>query len=212
MVFNRSDNSHETEYEVCVLVASIISAIASTITIALIYKMSITGYIKLILTMSWYQLIYDLSYFNHDVDVGNYPVKYLAFMGQMIGGIGSSIISNWIAFAVFFIVVYLKSFNIIKYYNKIVTSSVILVLPILVLHAIADIPENAHPRLLVVVHYIYYAVRLVSALINFVLVLFMLFMNYHKRSKRAVPTVAEQAINTLSKRMMYYPIVQVIYQ
>ena len=47
---------------------------------------------------------------------------------------------------------------------------------------------------------------------HFLLVLFMLFMNYHKRSKRAVPTVAELAINTLSKRMIYYPIVQVIYQ
>ncbi len=90
------------------MVASIISAIASTITIALIYKMSITA---LILTMPWYQLIYDLSYFNHDVDVGNYPVKYLAFMGQMIAGIGSSIISNWIAFAVFFIL------KIFQYYQ-----------------------------------------------------------------------------------------------
>ena len=74
-------------------------------------------------------------------------------MGQMICGIGSSIISHWITFAVFYIVVYLRSFNIIKYYNKIVTSSVIHVLPTLVLHAIADIPENAHPRLLVVVHF-----------------------------------------------------------
>jgi len=74
-------------------------------------------------------------------------------MGQMIGGIGSSIITNWITFVVFYIVVYLKSFNVIKYYNKIVTSSVIHVLPTLVLHAIADIPENAHPRLLVVVHF-----------------------------------------------------------
>jgi len=74
-------------------------------------------------------------------------------MGQMIGGIGSSIITNWITFVVFYIVVYLKSFNVIKYYNKIVTSSVAFLLPTLVLHAIADIPENAHPRLLVVVHF-----------------------------------------------------------
>ena len=194
------------------MVASIISAMAATITIVLIYKMNITGYIKLILAMSWYQLIYDLSYFTDGNDVGNYPVKYLAFMGQTIGGIGSSIISNWIAFAVFYIVVYLKSFNIIKYYNKIVVSSVILTLPILVLHAIADIPENAHPRLLVVAHSIYYAIRFVSAVINFLLVLFMLYINYRKRSKRAVPTAAEQAINTLSKRMMFYPIVQVTCQ
>jgi len=171
--------------------------------------MNITGYIKLILTMSWYQLIYDLTYFTHGVDVGNYPVKYLSTMGQIIGGLGSSIISNWIAYAVFYIVVYLKSFDIMKHYHKILASSVILTLPTLILHSIGDLPENAHPQLLYSAHVIYYLVRLISAVINLFMVLFMMYINYRKRSKRAVPTAAEQAINTLSKRMMFYPIAQV---
>ena len=210
MVFNRSNtSSNETAYEVSVLVVSIISTISTSITIALIYKMNITGYIKLILAMSWYQLIYDLSYFTDGNDVGNYPVMYLSALGQTIGGLGSSIISNWIAYAVFYIIVYQRSFDIMKYYNKIFISSIIIMLPIVLLYSIGDIPENAHPQFEFAAGVIYFTVRVVSILINFLLVLFMLFMNYRKRSKRAVPTVAEQAINTLSKRMMYYPIIQV---
>jgi len=209
MVFNSSDSSHETAYEVLTLLVSIISTLATIITISLIYKMNITGYIMLILTMSWYQLIYDLSYFTHDNDVGNYPIKYISTLGHTFGGLGSSIISNWIAYAVFYIVVYLKSFDILKYYNKILVSSIILVLPTIVLYAIGDNPENAHPQLIYTAYVVYNLLRVISALINLFLVLFMIYMNYSKRFKRKVPTAAELAIDTLSKRMMYYPLVQV---
>ena len=209
MVFNRSDTSHEKAYEVCVLVACIIGTICTSIAIAIIYKMNITGYIKLILTMSWYQLIYDLSYFTDGNDVGNYPVKYLSALFQQIGGVGSSIISNWIAFTVFYIVVYQRSFDIIKYYNKIVASSVIIMLPVIMLYTIGDVPQNAHPNVEASALYIYFLIRCVSIGINFLLVLFILYIAYRIRYKRTSPTAVEIAIDTLSRRMMFYPVVQV---
>ena len=209
MVFDRSDTSHEEAYEVCVLVACIIGTMCTSVIIAIIYKMNITGYIKLILTMSWYQLIYDLSYFTDGNDVGNYPVKFLSALFQQIGGIGASTISNWIAFAVFYIVVYQRSFDIMKYYNKIVVSSVIIILPVIMLYTIGDVPQNAHPTVKDSALYMYFLFRCVSIVINFLLVLFILYIAYRIRYKRTAPTAVEIAIDTLSRRMMFYPVVQV---
>ena len=180
----------------CVLVACIIGTICTSIAIAIIYKMNITGYIKLILAMSWYQLIYDLSYFTDGNDVGNYPVKYLSALGQTIGGLGSGIISNWIAYAVFYIIVYQRSFDIMKYYNKIFVSSIIIMLPIVLLYSIGDIPENAHPQLDLAAGVIYFIVRVVSILINILLVLFPIHAIYElPQEVQASSTYGSRASN-----------------
>ena len=84
------------------------------------------GYIKLILAMSWYQLVYDITLFTVIADVGSYPIEYISTVVEIIGGIGASFMSNWIAFVLFYVVVYKKSFDIMKNYMYIILSTVII--------------------------------------------------------------------------------------
>jgi len=169
-----------------------------------------SGYIKLILTMSWYQLIYDLTLFNSSIDVGNYPILYISYLGQFIGGIGSSFMSNWISFVLFYVVFMQKSFEIIKNYPKILCSTIIIWIPIVIIYSIGALPEDANTYLIHVASFsIYYYARLVSIVLNFILIGSIVYKNYQVRSKSTTKTPAEIAINTLCRRVMYYPILQV---
>ena len=162
--------------------------------------------------MSWYQLIYDLTLFNAASDVGNYPVLYIAQLGQFIGGIGSSVMSNWIAFILFYVVVFEKTFDIIKNYMYILFSSVSIWLPIVIIYSIGGLPDGDSNIYLVHLarRSLYYYERLVSIALNFFMIACILYKNYHVRSKGTSRTPAEIAINTLCRRVMYYPIIQTI--
>ena len=160
--------------------------------------------------MSWYQLIYDMTLFNSAIDVGNYPILYISYLGQFIGGIGSSFMSNWIAFVLFYIVFRHKSFEIMKNYQKLLWSTVIIWIPIVIIYSIGALPENANSYLIHVASFsIYYYARLISIALNFILIGSIIYKNYRVKSKRTTKTTAEIAINTLCRRVMYYPILQV---
>ena len=102
----------------------------------LIVAIMFIGYIKLILAMSWYQLLYDITLFNVIVDVGNYPILYIASFVEIIGGIGASFMSNWIAFILFYVVVFEKVFDIVNNYMYIILSTFIIWLPIVVVFSV----------------------------------------------------------------------------
>ena len=172
------------------------------------------GYIKLILAMSWYQLMYDITHFNDVIDINNvgiYPILYIAHVGQQIGGIGSSIMSNWIAFILFYVVVFKKAFDIVNNYVYIILSTFIIWLPIVVVYSIGALPEGSNPHLVDFANLtLYYYARLISIALNFIMIGCILYKNYKVRSKSKIKTPAEIAINTLCRRVMYYPILQTI--
>ena len=169
------------------------------------------GYIKLILAMSWYQLVYDITLFTVIADVGSYPIEYISTVVEIIGGIGASFMSNWIAFVLFYVVVYKKSFDITKNYIYIILSTVIIWIPIVVIYSIGALPKGSNPHLVTFVHLtLYYYARLISIALNFILIGCILYKNYQIRSKSTTKTPAEIAINTLCRRVMYYPILQTI--
>ena len=161
--------------------------------------------------MSWYQLVYDITLFTVIVDVGNYPIVYLSTVVEIIGGIGASFMSNWIAFVLFYVVVYKKSFDVMKNYIYIILSTIIIWIPIVVIYSIGALPEGSNPHLVTFVHLtLYYYARLVSIALNFIMIGFIVYKNYQVRSKNATKTPAEIAINTLCRRVMYYPVLQTI--
>ena len=170
------------------------------------------GYIKLILAMSWYQLVYDITHFNDVIDVENviYPILYIAQVGQQIGGIGSSIMSNWIAFILFYVVVFEKTFDIVNNYMYIILSTFFIWVPVVVVYSIGAVPEGSNPRLVDFANLTYYYARLISIALNFIMIGCILYKNYKVRSKSKIKTQAEIAINTLCRRVMYYPILQTI--
>jgi len=130
---------------------------------------------------------------------------------EIIGGIGASFMSNWIAFVLFYVVVYKKSFDVMNNYMYIILSTVIIWIPIVVIYSIGALPEGSNPHLVTFVHLtLYYYARLVSIALNFIMIGFIVYKNYQVRSKNATKTPAEIAINTLCRRVMYYPILQTI--
>ena len=235
MAFNGPEK--EQAYVVVLFISCAYGTIASTVNIILIYHMKMTGnlileyshsyelnylktiimhffligYIKLILAMSWYQLLYDLTLFNDCIDVDNYPIFYIASVSQLIGGIGSSFISNWIAFILFYVVVFEKAFDIVNNYMYIILSTFIIWLPTAVIYSIGAIPEGSNPKLESFANLtLYYYARLVSIALNFIMIGCIVYKNYRVRSKSTTKTPAEIAINTLCRRVMYYPILQTI--
>ena len=203
-------SAHAQTYIWIDLILTILSSIVSVVTILVINKMRLTGYIKLILTMTWFQLIYDASFFNGTQSVGGYWVVYVANVFQLVGGIGSSLISNWIAFVVFYVVYNKRSIDIMKNYNYMLASATVPAIIIAIIYSCGSIPENSSFALQNLANLgFYYYTRLISIFFNFVLFGLASYFNHLIRSKGLGKTPAEMAINTLCRRLMYYPLLQV---
>jgi hypothetical protein len=200
----------EQTYVILDLVGSVLSSIASVVTILVINKMKITGYIKLILTMTWFQFIYDVSFFNGTIDVGEYWIGYVANMFQLVGGLGSSLISNWIAYVVLYVVYNKRSIDILRNYKYMLASAVIPAFATAIVYSIGTIPRGNSEHLENIANLgMYYYIRLISIFLNFAMFGMASYFNHLIRSKGLGKSPSEQAINTLCRRLMYYPLLQV---
>lgn len=187
------------------------STIASIVTILVINKMKITGYIKLILTMTWFQLLYDASFFNGTIDVGEYWITYIANIFQLVSGIGSSLISNWIAFVVLYVVYNKRSLDIMGNYKYMLASALIPSFVTVVVYSIGAVPQGNNQYLEDVANLgLYYYTRLISIFLNFLMFGLASYFNYKIRSKGLGKSPSEQAINTLCRRLIFYPLFQVL--
>ena len=222
MVFNEFHSTRESAYELVRFIAAMVGSGAAVVMMTVIYRMSssINGYMKLVLTMVWYQLIYDLTFFTAGVDIGEYYVSYGSTMGQLIGGIGASVISNWISSIVLYIVVYQKPVDVLNYYDRILTSSIVMILPVIIVFSCGAIPEdtennnyqgnnnNSNNRLQdIALDYMYKYFRLFSIVFNATILLFVIWCDYLSYCRHLSDEQIE--MNTLSKQMIYYPIIQV---
>ena len=101
-------STHHLVYLYLTLICAIIASICSIIVIYLIRRMGLkNGHVLLIETMSWFQLLYDVTLFNSSVNVGSPQLYSVASAGQLIGGIGNALTSNFIAIIAFYVVKYI---------------------------------------------------------------------------------------------------------
>lgn len=214
MVFNEFHSTRESAHELVRLIAAILGSGAALVMIIVIYRMSsINGYMKLVLTMVWYQLIYDLTFFTAGVDIGEYYIIYGSTMGQLIGGIGASVISNWISCIVLYIVIYQKPVDVLNYYyDKILTSSIVMILPVIIVFSCGALPEdsnsNSSHRLQdIALDYMYKYFRLFSIALNAIILLIVIWYDFLSYCRHLSDEQIE--MNALSKQIIYYPIIQV---
>ncbi len=169
------------------------------------------GHILLIWTMSWFQLLYDVSFFNAVIRVGNDPIYFVANVAQEIGGISGSLTSNFIAMISLYVVKNTKSIDVYKYYLYILAVVLFPSLVDVILYSMSQFPQYKN------LDYVsrmglYYFARLASIAINFILS-FQTAMQISRISNKTGTgqrTVHEKAIRTLSMRLIYYPVVQAI--
>jgi hypothetical protein len=169
------------------------------------------GHILLISTMSWFQLLYDVSFFNAVIHVGNDGIYAAANVAQEVGGISSSLISNFIALISLYVVKNTKSIDVSRYYPFIVVSVLIPSAVDAAMYIISYTDGYGHLREISTM-YVYYYIRLASIAVNFV-VSFQTAWQISKISNRTgngQRTIHEKAIRTLSMRLIYYPIIQAV--
>lgn len=195
------------------LVTTIIGSVSSLLTILLIRRVNVTnGHVVLVLIMSYYQLAYDLTFFFSNVDCGEY-ISNIANFFQLLGGVSGSLVSNWIAFIALYIVYYRAKFDVMKNLRLIQWSCF---LPgfanALFFVSVAQPDDTKENDFLVYVSviYVYYYIRLATIVVNFLLCSFTAYWIYKRRSTIGVATDSEIAIRILSRRMIYYPIIQAI--
>jgi hypothetical protein len=206
------DDSRTQAYVALNLVMSLLGTFASVINIFIIHRMKVsTGHILLILYMEYAQTLYDVTFFFSNVDVGYYAVS-VANIFQIIFGICSSLLSNWMAYIILHIVIYRQKFDVFKNFKFILLSSFLPGFINAIVYAVAVIPkENESDDLVTIsILYLYYYIRFASIIFNFVIVSIILYKIDLMSSKTVHKSDQEIAIRTVARRMILYPIVQAI--
>lgn len=198
------------------IVMTVLGSSASLTIILLIHRMHrdspvITGHVLLILIMSYFQLLYDITFFFSNVDCGYY-ISLGANLIQLSCGIAGSLVSNWIAFVAWYVVTFRKKFDIVPNIYLILISSFLPGLCDAVVYAVAMIPQNETNDDLanISVLGIYYYTRLASIGINFLLCGVTIYKTKLMGMNSGTRSVQELAIRTVTYRLIYYPIVQAI--
>lgn len=193
------------------LIASLSSSTASVIMIHIIRKLHWSGHLSLIYTMTWFQLLYDVSFFTGIVNTNNAALQILSNLAQVFGGISSSIMSNFVAFVALYVIAKVATLNILKYYYIIVAISVLPAFVVSVIYLTGEAQYNKHPKLAEFsILDLYYYIRLSSILLNFIFSFCTFYCIHRINSHKKTKSNAEKAIGTLAMRLFYYPVVQAI--
>lgn len=203
-------STNEQVYISLNLVSTVIGSAFSILLIVLIYRMKVSnGHVLLVESMSWFQLLYDVTFFFSNIEI-NYTILTIANACQIIGGITKSIVSNFIAYIVFHVVYFKQSYDIYKNYNMIMAISLVPSLMTFVVFMVASVPKANESLMVVALFDMYYCIRLASIALNFVLCGMTVYVIRRMLYNKTTRTDQEQAIITLSNRMLYYPILQAI--
>lgn len=194
------------------IIMSFIGSMASITTIFIIHRLkSKTGHVQLVLTMSYFQLLYDMTFFFSNVDCGYY-ISVAANVFQLSCGIAGSLISNWIAFIAWYVVTYRKKLDIFYWYRYMLLSSLLPGIADALIYCVATIPQpNTNDDMAdMSVLGMYYYTRLVSIGLNFIMCSIAVYKIRLMGSNKAKKSDHEIAIATVTSRMVLYPIVQAI--
>jgi len=211
MGFYDNDGDHTLVFIVLLVGAASISSLFSILNIYLIRVMKLyNGYILLILSMAWSQLIYDIVLPASTGMVRDYTIPYaICTILNVSAGYSVAIFSNVMAISVLYVIYYKVSVDIIKNFKWYcaLTIAVLLVSNILYIIGTADASRSNLAALALLDMYYYF--RLASIGLNFVSCGFSyLYTVRMNRMIGGIKTRQDVAICTLSSRMQYYPLVQ----
>ena len=192
-------------------ITSVIGCSASLLALLVINRMKLTGHILLIATMTWYQLLYDAAFFFNNVYLGYWWIT-AASMCQIIGGIAGGAVSMFIAYVSFHVIYFRKSLDIFSIYPYVLVVSNLPAAANLIVYMIGAIPQNADKMLVTIaILDMYYNIRLFLIVVNFGLSGAAIYLVRRMASRSGTEkSPAEQAITTLVRRMILYPIAQAI--
>ena len=165
------------------------------------------------MTILWYmalnQVIYDLTYFLQSF-LQNRVIHAISDGFQQFSGLSVTFWTNLISFVTFYIVQFQRSYDVIGYFK--ITSAIILVPSVII--GLLTVYFDLHSLDIgyTVVHWLYYSLRLVSILVNF---LFFVVIQYRIWTMFTSSTLTDAesahfAIVALSKRVLLYPVMQLI--
>lgn len=192
---------------------SVIAALSSSITIWLIHLMKAEngGHLRLVLTMSCYQILYDITFFFSNVNCGHY-ISATANFFQLLCGIGGSLVSNCIAYVAWYVISFRQKPNVVGHFNLVFLSTFIPGLVDASLYFFSVVPQETTNKDLedVSILYFYYYLRLASIGVNFVLCTITIYKISLMSSKRVEKSIQERAIENVTRRMIYYPLLQAL--
>lgn len=188
---------------------AIISSTCSLLNLFLIWDMRVwNGHIALITSMTFFQLIYDASFYNNNVSDPESVTYKLTSILQIWGGISQSLISNEIAFSVLYILMFKRPFNIFKNFGLLMgfanIPSILVCIFYCVYVATGDETLNSDTLLS------YSYIRIGSIFLVFLIYAYTALLVNQMKSKDPTIIIQEQAIKILVGRLKYYPLVQAI--
>lgn len=205
---------HNQVYACITLVTSILGLAASFFTILLIHRMrtptGYTSHVLLVLIMSYFQFLYDLTFFFRMVNCGYYIFVVSNFF-QIWTSTAASFVSNWISIIALLIVVFRKKFDANKYFGSILASSMLPSLFIGLLYLGSVIPQDRknHDGEIGSEKLFYY-IRLLLIFVNFLFCGIIIYQVEQISGHSKKPSPQEIAIKLLSRRMIFYPIIQAL--
>jgi len=194
---------------------SIISSFASILNLALIYDMQVwSGFTALITIMSISQLLYDLSFYPNNsplVDT-NAAIFIASSIIHCFGGVTQAITSNIISLVVLFTVKYQRTFDIFKNFNILLFTMTFPAF-ILLLFYFISLGVSNNTELATVLRqtaiYGYFTIRLASIVGVALTHAYTSYLVY-RMTRNVKKTAKDLAIQTLMKRLQWYPIVQAL--
>lgn len=202
---------HNQVFVSLALIATVVSSVSSSTVLILIKRMNVWNqHLSLLFAMASFELMYDVFFFSCMVDTKSFPLTVLSNIAVCLGGTTSSMLSNVIALVALYVVYYRKTIDLMPYYYLIIAVASIPGMIVIIMYIM--VLEDAKYSYLVDVGLegIYYYTRLATIGINVICCVCTAVIVRRMKSLTNARSDAEIAINRLSMRMFYYPIVQAI--
>ena len=203
--------THNQVFSSLALIATVVSSLSSSTVLVLIKKMGTWNlHLSLIFAMTSFELMYDIFFFSSMVDTKSFGLTVLSNIMVCLGGTTSSMLSNVIALVALYVVYYRQTIDLMPYYYLIIAAATIPGMVVIIMYMMVLSDAKYMYLVDVGLEGIYYYTRLASIGINFVCSIGTAVTVHRMRSLINTRSPAELAINRLSMRMFYYPIVQAI--
>lgn len=212
MTYDFSGNIYYQIFAVLTLVTSVLGALSSlTINWLILTSPQRTGFMLLLLAMTRFQLLYDVTFFPSVVNCGYYATVVANFF-QLSCGIAANLVANWIAWVTWFVVTYHKKVSITKRYPLIVFSSLLPGLVDALVYLVSVVPRSAENDSLkqAAVLGLYYYLRLASIAFSLVFCSLSIYKIHLMGSRKEKKSEQEEALRVFTGRLILYPILQAL--
>lgn len=190
------------------LIIAVLGVMVAVITLVVIQRIQYTGHMYLLWYMSFWQLWADMFIFTSNVNFG-LGWREASITIDLPTGLASAVVSNWMIYVAYYVVVYRKSFDIFAHINWIWITSLA---PGLVTTAVylIGVAQNDMNLISIAIIDMNNSMRLASIGFNLLLILIIIYNvgNITPRKKLTRKSLKDIAIRTLCYRIVFYPIVQ----